>query len=144
MRLLIALLTAAFAVLQFRLWMTEGGLREVWRLEEQVTLRTEENRLLADRNAALEAEVRDLKRGLAAAEERARSELGMVLPEESFYQIMRGDPAGAVRTQPLRGFDLTGSELDAGPPGAANPNDLATPPPLQGTDALEEPGTTRD
>lgn len=88
MRLLIGLLAAAFVVLQFRLWMTEGGLREVWRLEEQVALRTEENRLLAERNQALEAEVQDLKRGLAAAEERARSELGMVLPDESFFQIV--------------------------------------------------------
>src|SRR5690606_2430940 len=109
--------------------------------EEQVTLRTEENRLLADRNAALEAEVRDLKRGLAAAEERARSELGMVLPEESFYQIMRGDPAGAVRTRPLRGFDLRG-EPDEGTDGSANPNDLATPPPLQAVDGPGEPDSS--
>jgi cell division protein FtsB len=89
MRLLIVLLGAALLLLQLRLWVSEGGIREVWRLEEQMALRTEENRLLEDRNAALEAEVKDLKRGLAAAEERARSELGMVLPEESFYQIMR-------------------------------------------------------
>jgi cell division protein FtsB len=89
MRLLIAVLGVALLLLQLRLWVSDGGIREVWRLEEQVILRTEENRLLEDRNAALEAEVQDLKRGLAAAEERARSELGMVLPEESFYQIMR-------------------------------------------------------
>jgi cell division protein FtsB len=88
MRLLIALLAAALLLLQFRLWLSESGMREVWRLEEQMTLRTEENRVLAERNAALEAEVKDLKRGLAAAEERARSELGMVLPEESFFQIV--------------------------------------------------------
>lgn len=97
MRLLIILLGAAFALLQFRLWLSEGGIREVWRLEEQMALRTEENRLLAERNAALEAEVQDLKRGLAAAEERARSELGMVLPEESFYQIMTPPRADQVR-----------------------------------------------
>src|SRR5690606_15782511 len=64
----------------------EGGLREVWRLEAQVAARTEENRRLAERNAALAAEVQDLKSGLAAAEGRARSELGLVLPDESFYQ----------------------------------------------------------
>jgi cell division protein FtsB len=87
MRLLVVLLGIALAVLQFRLWMSEGGLRQVWRLDAQVELRTEENRRLAERNAALEAEVLDLKQGLAAAEERARSELGMVLADESFYQI---------------------------------------------------------
>jgi cell division protein FtsB len=100
MRLLIALLAAAFALLQFRLWMTDGGLREVWRLQEQVALRTEENRLLAERNAALEAEVRDLKRGLAAAEERARSELGMVLPDESFFQIVDSSAGDAAIEMP--------------------------------------------
>jgi len=88
MRPLIVLLVLAFAVLQFRLWVLDGGMLEVWRLERQVEERTEENRRLAERNAALSAEVQDLKNGLAAAEERARSELGMVLPDESFYQIM--------------------------------------------------------
>ena len=62
-------------------------MREVWRLETQVEERTEENRILAANNASLEAEVQDLKQGLAAAEERARSELGMVAPGETFYQI---------------------------------------------------------
>ncbi|HEX6997053.1 MAG TPA: cell division protein FtsB [Gammaproteobacteria bacterium] len=88
MRPLIAALVVALAVLQFRLWVADGGFREVWRLEARVEEQTNENRLLAERNAALAAEVQDLKNGLAAAEERARSELGMVLPDESFYQIV--------------------------------------------------------
>ena len=91
MRPLIIILAFALAVLQFRLWVADGGFREVWRLEAQVEARTDENRQLADRNAALAAEVQDLKSGLAAAEERARSELGMVLPGESFYQIVPYD-----------------------------------------------------
>jgi cell division protein FtsB len=99
MRLLIVLLGAALLVLQLRLWVSAGGMREVWRLTEQMALRTEENRLLAERNDALEAEVQDLKKGLAAAEERARSELGMVLPDEIFYQIM---PARAAEAPPAR------------------------------------------
>lgn len=99
MRLLIALLAVAFAVLQFRLWLSEGGIREVWRLDDQVARRTEENERLAERNSALDAEVQDLKKGLAAAEERARSELGMVLPNERFYQIMPF-PAAVSSTRP--------------------------------------------
>jgi cell division protein FtsB len=91
MRPLIVILAFALAVLQFRLWVADGGFREVWRLEAQVAARTDENRGLADRNAALAAEVQDLKSGLAAAEERARSELGMILPSESFYQIVPYD-----------------------------------------------------
>lgn len=91
MRILIVALAVALAVVQFRLWVAEGGLRKVWRLEEQLAVRTEENRQLAERNAALAAEVQDLRSGLAAAEERARSELGLVLPDESFYQIVPHD-----------------------------------------------------
>ena len=88
MRPLIVILALALAVLQLRLWVADGGLREVWRLEAQLAERSTEIRRLAERNAALAAEVQDLKAGLAAAEERARSELGMVLPDESFYQIV--------------------------------------------------------
>ncbi len=80
-------LAVAFVGLQLELWFSEDGLREVFRLEEEVERRKEENLTLAARNAALEAEVIDLKQGLAAAEERARSELGMVQPDETFYQI---------------------------------------------------------
>ncbi|HEX6998453.1 MAG TPA: cell division protein FtsB [Gammaproteobacteria bacterium] len=87
MRLLIALLAASLVWLQFELWLSSDGLREVWRLEDEVGRRTAENRALAERNSKLEAEVLDLKQGLAAAEERARSELGMVRPDETFYQI---------------------------------------------------------
>ncbi|MFO7286137.1 MAG: cell division protein FtsB [Gammaproteobacteria bacterium] len=97
MRVLIAALAVILIVLQLRLWVAEGGLREVWRLEAQVAARTEENRRLAERNAALAAEVEDLRHGLAAAEERARSELGLVLPEESFYQIVPYDTAARFR-----------------------------------------------
>jgi cell division protein FtsB len=88
MRPLIALLLLVLAMLQFKLWLSEDGVRKVWRLEEQVAERTEENRRLGQRNAELEAEVKDLKQGLAAAEERARNELGLVKPDESFYEIV--------------------------------------------------------
>jgi len=87
MRLLLLALSLSLILLQARLWISEEGMREVWRLRAQVTERTEENRVLAANNAALDAEVQDLKQGLAAAEERARTELGMIAPGETFFQI---------------------------------------------------------
>jgi cell division protein FtsB len=92
MRLLIAALAVVLVLLQARLWLSNGGLREVWRLEAEVARQIENNERLAARNAALEAEVRDLKDGLAAAEERARTELGMIHSEETFYQIAPAPP----------------------------------------------------
>jgi cell division protein FtsB len=92
MRLLIAALITVLVLLQMRLWLSDGGLQEVWRLEAEVRRRTDENGRLAARNSALEAEVRDLKHGLAAAEERARTELGMIQPGETFYQIAPAAP----------------------------------------------------
>ncbi len=87
MRLLLLALSLSLILLQARLWISEEGMREVWRLRDAVEAQTEENRLLALKNAALDAEVQDLKQGLAAAEERARAELGLIAPGEVFYQI---------------------------------------------------------
>lgn len=87
MRILIVALAGTLVLLQARLWLSEGGLREVWRLEAEVARRAEENARLAARNAALAGEVRDLKQGVAAVEERARTELGMIRAGETFYQI---------------------------------------------------------
>jgi cell division protein FtsB len=87
MRFLMLALAVVLALLQARLWLSNGGLREVWRLETEMSRRADEVSRLTARNAALEAEVRDLKQGLAAAEERARTELGMIHAGETFYQI---------------------------------------------------------
>lgn len=87
MRLFILVFAGLLVLLQHGLWMTDGGLREVWQLEAALSEQTEINRSLASRNAALEAEVLDLKQGLDAVEERARAELGMVREDETFYQI---------------------------------------------------------
>jgi cell division protein FtsB len=92
MRFLMVVLVVVCALLQARLWLSNGGLREMWRLEAEVTRRAEENDRLAARNSALEAEVLDLKQGLAAAEERARTELGMIEDQETFYQITPPPP----------------------------------------------------
>ena len=87
-RLLLCALLAVLVALQARLWLSDGGYREVWRLRQQVGAQADENADLALRNAVLEAEVADLKGGLAAAEERARTDLGMVGEQETFYQVI--------------------------------------------------------
>lgn len=96
MRVLIVALIAVVALLQLRLWASTDGFREVWRLTALVEQRTADNRALAERNAELKAEVRDLKQGRAALEELARTELGMLGPGETFYQIVPSrEPNGA-------------------------------------------------
>jgi cell division protein FtsB len=95
MRFLIVVLVVVLVALQFRLWLSDDGLREVWRLQAEVERRTAENDRQAERNAALQAEVADLKQGLAAVEERARTDLGMVQSGETFYQIVPAPAAPA-------------------------------------------------
>ena len=92
MKWLMLSLTALLALLQYALWFGDGGLRDMWRLEEQVTQQARENERLRERNAALAAEVRDLKTGLEAVEARARLELGMIKEDEIFYQVIDSHP----------------------------------------------------
>ena len=89
MRVLIWLLVILLVLLQYRLWVGDGSLAEVWGLYRQVETQKAENRELRERNQALEAEVKDLKQGLGAIEERAREELGMIRDDETFYQIIQ-------------------------------------------------------
>lgn len=81
-------LLALVSLLQFHVWLGDGGVREVWRLRSAVAAQQSENQRLQQRNDALEAEVRDLKTGLDAVQERARSELGMIKDGEVFYQVV--------------------------------------------------------
>jgi cell division protein FtsB len=76
------------ALLQYPLWLGKGSWLRVWDLNRQVALQQEKNTTLKARNGTLEAEVRDLKSGQAAIEERARSELGMIKQDEVFYQVI--------------------------------------------------------
>jgi len=94
MRWLLWLLVVLFVLLQYKLWVGDGSLAEVWDLYQQGDLQKQENQRLQERNQALEAEVQDLKQGLDSIEERAREELGMIKDSETFYQIIE-DPAGA-------------------------------------------------
>lgn len=81
------------AGLQAKLWLGDGGRGEVRTLERSVAQQRAENQRLIQRNAALAAEVEDLKTGTAAVEERARGELGMIKPGETFYRVV--EPAAA-------------------------------------------------
>lgn len=88
MRLLTVALVALVVVLQQPLWFGSGGWLRVHALGVQLDARREDNARLKARNAALAAEVRDLKQGYDAIEERARSELGMVREDELFFQVI--------------------------------------------------------
>ena len=88
MRSLLAILLVVLIALQVKMWFGEGGYRDVKRLGVRVEEQARENEVLAQRNRELQAEVDDLRQGLHAVEERARSELGMVKENEEFYQVV--------------------------------------------------------
>ena len=88
MRMLLLGLVAVLALLQYRLWLSDEGMREVWHLADAVETQRADNTLLTERNAQLKAEVADLKQGLTALEERARHDLGMITVTETFYQVV--------------------------------------------------------
>ena len=88
--LLVALGTVA-VLLQAQLWLSEDGYRKTVKLRQAVADQRTLNEQLRNRNAALDAEVINLKQGLEAAEERARTDLGMIGPRETFYQVVPAD-----------------------------------------------------
>lgn len=94
-----AVLLLAFAGLQAKLWWGNGGVREARQLEARVEEQRRENARLQLRNDALSAEVDDLKSGEAAVEDRARSELGMVKPGETFYRVVEPEPPARPREE---------------------------------------------
>ncbi len=88
MKTIIATLIVLFVLLQFKLWLGEGGMKDVWVLDEAIAAQTDKNTRLKERNQTLSAEVDDLKQGLEAIEERARYDLGMIREGETFYQVV--------------------------------------------------------
>lgn len=88
MKWLVSILLSLLLVLQYTLWFGNGGLLRVWQLNTSVEVQKQENEKLTERNQALEAEVVDLKQGLEAIEERARSDLGMIKKDETFFQVV--------------------------------------------------------
>jgi cell division protein FtsB len=88
MKILGAILVALIVLIQYPLWLGKGGWLTVWRLENKLEMEKQKRTRLETRNAALAAEVKDLKQGTEAIEERARQELGMLRPDEVFYQFV--------------------------------------------------------
>ena len=88
LQILIAVLIAVLIFLHYLLWLAEDGVRQTLALRIAVQAQIEENAALNERNRALEADVIDLKNGLMAIEERARTDMGMIRPDETFYRIL--------------------------------------------------------
>ena len=97
MRVLSILFVLLILGIQYPLWLGKGGWMRVWDLDQQVDAQRLYNHTLASRNGAMEAEVRDLKQGTDAVEERARYELGLIKPDELFFHVV-GAPAGASKS----------------------------------------------
>jgi cell division protein FtsB len=88
MRILVTILVVLLLVLQYDLWVGDGSLATVWHLQKSVEAQQLENTSLKERNETLAAEVKDLKTGLDAIEERARNDLGMIKEGETYIQVV--------------------------------------------------------
>jgi cell division protein FtsB len=93
MRIRSIVLFGLIALLQYPLWLGKGGWLRVWEIDRQVKVQKDRNARLRVRNDALDAEVRDLKQGYDAVEERARYESGMIRQDEIFFHVMEKTPA---------------------------------------------------
>jgi cell division protein FtsB len=91
------ILLVLVGAIQYPLWLGKGGWMRVWEVDQQIASQREVNAKLRARNGALDAEVRDLKQGLEAIEERARSELGMVRQDEIFFQVLEATTQTATK-----------------------------------------------
>lgn len=89
LKIIITILVVLLLYLQFKLWVGDGGIPDVMHVQKEINTATIKKNKLQERNKALAAEVRDLKQGLEAIEERARNELGMIKEGETFYQIIK-------------------------------------------------------
>ena len=94
------ILIALLIGLQIKLWVGDGGMRDLRAIRERVSEQQSENGKLKQRNDALHADVEDLKHGRDAVESRARSQLGLIKPGEVFYQVVTG-PAPATSAAPV-------------------------------------------
>ncbi|MCK4704645.1 MAG: cell division protein FtsB [Gammaproteobacteria bacterium] len=91
MKKIIALLLVLLFMLQYKVWLGDGGIPEILQLENEIDVVQLQVDKLKERNQALDAEVQDLKKGMDAIEERARSELGMIGKDEVYYQVISSD-----------------------------------------------------
>lgn len=85
---MLGILIILLAALQYRLWISEGSLADVNRLEREIKIQQADNSRLRERNRILAVEVEDLKTGLDSVEERARNDIGMIKKDETFFMIL--------------------------------------------------------
>lgn len=109
MKILAGILAAFILLIQYPLWLGKGGWLRAWHVEQDLSREKAKNGRLEARNATLAAEVRDLKTGTEAIEERARYELGMTRSDEVFFQFVTPGPADPRQSPP------------AGPSGSPRP-----------------------
>ncbi len=95
MKWMVSVLLLVLVGIHYRLWLSDSGIREMQQLREAVAAQRSENDRLTERNRQLAEEVRDLKQGYTALEERARSDLGMITRNETFYQVVPPEPDAA-------------------------------------------------
>ena len=119
MRKLTVVLVVLIALLQYPLWLGKGGWLRVWQYSQQIEAHEKRNDYYKQRNETLRAEVRDLKQGQSAVEERERSELGLVKQDEVFYQVIQNKqpvtnkPVSPLEAKPTAAKQLEGKPLDA-------------------------------
>ena len=101
MKIIVASLILLLLILQYKLWGGDDGVPDVLQIQKEVDLAKQEEQRLQERNNALAAEVRDLKQGLEAIEERARTELGMIRNDETYYQIVIPEQSKPATNTPL-------------------------------------------
>ncbi len=127
MKALTLIFVILIALLQYPLWLGKGSWLRVWNVNQQISAQKEKNQSLKQRNETLSAEVRDLKQGNAAIEERARSELGMIKQDEVFYQVIN-QPLPTIQPNQLPEISATQNtqaELTAAP--TVEPSGNSTP-----------------
>jgi len=88
LRALLVILVVLFGFLQYKLWIAEGRLQNLWQLEQRIGTLRSENKALLQRNNALHAEIQNLKSGQDVIEEKARQELGLIGKDETFFQYI--------------------------------------------------------
>lgn len=101
MRKLTVILVVLVVLLQYPLWLGKGSWLRVWQYSQQIENHQKRNEYYRQRNEALRAEVRDLKQGQKAIEERARSELGLIKQDEVFYQVLQKKSTSPETIKPL-------------------------------------------
>lgn len=107
MKIIIAILVVLLFMLQYRVWLGEGGIPDVLKLDNEISDVKQDVERLQERNQTLDAEVLDLKTGLQAIEERARNELGMIRKDEVYYQVIEQRDAPDKQTPTAKVTPLT-------------------------------------